>query len=110
MDRRYKEARFYNGMRAKSVSSDQSDRLVRSYLARARQENRAAQDYGGSTGGVSSAGGGMAVIANRNVDIKDAREIFRTEGSGTFGGRANAAELKGFRQPRASNSAVPPAG
>ena len=53
---------------------------------------------------------GMAVIANRNVDIKDAREIFRTEGSGTFGGRANAAELKGFRQPRANNSAVPPAG
>lgn len=110
MDRRYKEARFYNGMRAKSGSRDQGDQLVRSYLARARAENRAAQDYGGSTGGISSAGGGMAVVAGRSTDIKDAREIFRTEGSGSFGGRANVAELKGFRQPRSSASAVPPAG
>jgi len=110
MDRRYKEARFYNGMRAKNGESERGERLVRSYLARARQENRAAQDYGGATGGTSSAGGGMAVAANRNVDIKDAREIFKTEGSGSFGGRANVAELKGFRQPRSNSSTIPPAG
>ena len=112
MDRRYKEARFYNGFRAKTGSQEQSERLVRSYLSRARQENRASQDYGGSTGGVSSAGGGMAVVAGRNLDTKEAREIFRTEGSGSLGGRANLAELKGFRQSRTSTatSAVPPAG
>lgn len=110
MDRRYTETRFYNGTRANSRAKEQSDRLVRSYLARARSENRSAQDYGGSTGGVQSAGGGLAVVAGRNVDIKNAREIFRTEGSGSFGGRASVAELKGFRQPRAGSSAVPPAG
>lgn len=109
MDRRYKEARFYNGIRANTEGAERSDRLVRSYLARARRSNAAGQDYGGSTGGVSSAGGGTAVIAGRSTSIKDAREIFRTEGSGSFGGRSNLAELRGFRRPRGSAS-VPPAG
>lgn len=99
MDRRYRESRFYNGVRASSGSADRSERLVRSYLASARKRNAANQAFGGSTGGISSAGGGFAVPTNRNADIKDAREIFRTEGSGTFGGRANLAELRGFRQP-----------
>jgi hypothetical protein len=110
LDRRYSETRFYNGIRAGTTASDKGDRLVRAYLARARNENRAAQDYGGSTGGIRSAGGGMAVVTGRNVDIKDAREIFKTEGSGSFGARVNIAELKGFRQPRGGSSAVPPAG
>jgi hypothetical protein len=109
MDRRYKESRFYNGTRAGNSSSERSDQLVRSYLARARRARRAGQDYGGSTGGVQSAGGGLAVVAGRNQDIKDAREIFQTEGSGSFGARANLAEVRGFRQPR-SNASVPPAG
>ena len=109
MDRRYKEARFYNGIRADTQGAERSDRLVRSYLARARRNSAARQSYGGSTGGVSSAGGGGAVLAGRNTSIKDAREIFRTEGSGSFGGRSNLAELRGFRQPR-SSAGVPPAG
>lgn len=110
MDRRYTESRFYNGARANTGAREKSDQLVRSYLRRARNESRAAQDYGGSTGGVQSAGGGIAVVSGRNVNIKDAREIFRSEGSGAFGGRANLAELRGFRQPRGNASAVPPAG
>lgn len=110
MDRRYQESRFYNGVRANTDRGQRSERLVRSYLARARRENAAAQDYGGSTGGTQSAGGGIAVAAGRNTDIKDAREIFRQEGSGSFGGRASLAEVRGFRQPRARASAVPPAG
>jgi hypothetical protein len=110
MDRRYKEARFYNGARANNDRREKADRLVRSYLTRTRNERRAGQDYGGSTGGVKSAGGGGAVIASRNRDIKDARELFRTEGSGVFGGRANLAEVRGFRQPRSSASSVPAAG
>lgn len=101
MDRRYKESRFYNGTRASNSSSQRSDALVRSYLARARRANNASQDYGGSTGGIQSAGGGFAVAAQRNADIKKAREIFRTEGSGSFGARANLAEVRGFRTPTA---------
>jgi len=98
MDRRYKEFRFYNGTRASSGANSRSDALVRSYLARARRANQSMQDYGGSTGGRQSIGGsGMAVIGKRNTDIKNAREIFRTEGSGDLGGRANLAELRGFR-------------
>lgn len=107
MDRRYREFRFGNGIRARDTEG-RSDAIVRSHLARARRENQQAQRYGGSTGGVSSAGGGINVITGRAANIKDAREIFRTEGSGSFGGRANLAELRGFRQPR-SSSAVPAA-
>lgn len=109
MDRRYSQSRFYNGIRAASADGTRSDRLVRSYLARARKQNADGQSFGGSTGGNSSIGGGTAVIASRNKDIKDAREIFRTEGSGSFGGRANLAELRGFRQPRGA-STTPAAG
>lgn len=110
MDRRYEQTRFYNGSRADESRSEKSDRLVRTYLARARRSNNASQAYGGSTGGAKSAGGGLAVVVNRNADIKDARELFRTEGSGSFGARANLAEVRGFRQPRVSASSVPPAG
>lgn len=109
MDRRYKESRFYNGIRASNTSADRSDRLVRSYLAQARKQNASSQSFGGSTGGKSSIGGGTAVITSRNTDIKDAREIFRTEGSGSFGGRSNLAEIRGFRQPRDAAS-TPAAG
>lgn len=105
MDRRYREARFYNGTPAATGASERGERLVRSYLARARRQNEAGQSYGGSTGGASSVGGGQAVIAGRNVDIKNAREIFRTEGIGSFGARANLAEARGFRQPRPTGSA-----
>jgi hypothetical protein len=106
MDRRYKQSRFYNGSRAVGSGSKRSEALVRSRLARARRENSASQAYGGSTGGVSSAGGGISVIAGRNDAIKDAREIFRNEGSGTFGARANLAEVRGFRQPRSGQAAI----
>lgn len=101
MDRRYRETRFYNGAPASTDSSKRGEQLVRSYLARARRQNAVGQSYGGSTGGTSSIGGGQAVAAGRNVDIKDAREIFRTEGTGSFGARASLAEVRGFRQPRA---------
>lgn len=109
MDRRYKESRFYNGTRASTGQSERGERLVRAYLASARSQNRAESDYGGSTGGAQSAGGGLAVITGRNQDIKEAREVFRTEGSGSFGARATIAEARGFRQPRNSDAA-PPAG
>lgn len=106
VDRRYSQGRFYGGTRASNDRAVASERLVRSYLERARGINRSAQTYGGSTGGISSAGGGIAVIAERGANIKDAREIFRTEGSGAFGGRASLAEVRGFRRPQNSSAAV----
>jgi hypothetical protein len=107
MDRRYKEFRFYNGTRASGGRNERSDALVRSYLARARRENNASKDFGGSTGGTKSIGGGFAVAQKRNDDMKNAREIFRTEGSGDLGGRANLAEVRGFRvRPQVDEPAV----
>lgn len=99
VDRRYSQSRFYGGGRASNARSLASERLVKGYLERAREANRSAQAFGGSTGGTSSAGGGIAVVANRGVDIKAAREIFRAEGSGALGGRASLAEVRGFRSP-----------
>jgi hypothetical protein len=99
MDRRYREFRFDNGVRAADTGA-RGDSIVRAYLARARRANQQAQRYGGSTGGASSIGGSGGVLIERNSDVKDAREIFRKEGSGTFGARANLAEVRGFRQPR----------
>lgn len=110
VDRRYSQGRFYSGSRASNDRAVASERLVRSYLERARAINRSAQTYGGSTGGISSAGGGVAVIAERGANIKDAREIFRAEGSGAFGGRASVAEIRGFRQPRNLSAAPVAAG
>lgn len=98
MDRRYRESRFYNGTRASKKQSAQSERIVDAYLEQARRENFASQNYGGSTGGIKSIGSGDALLASRSQDIKNAREIFRAEGSGALGGRANLAELRGFRQ------------
>ena len=106
MDRRYREARFYSGERASTGSVDRAEKLAKRYLARARNQNRSSQAYGGSTGGVSSAGGGIGVIAGRNDAIKDAREIFRNEGSGAFGARASLAEVRGFRRPRSGQASI----
>jgi len=99
MDRRYSEFRFYGGVRAVDTGA-RSEAIIRSNLARARRANQQAQSYGGSTGGSSSVGGGNSVLIGRNANIKDAREIFRKEGSGALGARANLAEVRGFRRTR----------
>ena len=69
MDRRYKQARFYNGTPATDRSVNKSDSLVRSYLARARQQNATDQSYGGST------------------ETPDRNKVFKEEGSGVYGAR-----------------------
>lgn len=107
MDRRYSQARFYNGTPASRSSSDQADALVRRSLGAARRINSSAQSYGGSTGGASSAAGysaGPSVSAARGTELSDARQIYKTYGSGALGsgalgGRATIAEIKGFRTP-----------
>lgn len=107
MDRRYSQARFYNGTPASNASSERADALVRRSLGVARRLNNSAQSYGGSTGGASSAAGysaGPSVAAARGTELTDARQIYKTYGSGALGsaglgGRANIAELKGFRTP-----------
>ena len=54
MDRRYNQARFYDGTRASDGRQEQSEALVRRYLGRARQLDAVSQSYGGSTGGSQS--------------------------------------------------------
>jgi hypothetical protein len=106
MDRRYRESRFYNGAPASDRGERGRDTIVRRHLERARRANASAQSYGGSTGGTRSAGGnsGLEVIRQRNASIKDQREAFRQYGSGSLGGRANLAELQGFRQPASASA------
>lgn len=97
MDRRYKQARFYDGTRAVPSKEARSDALVKRYLQRARNEARVGNSYGGSTGGVSSidANRGLEVIQERNRSIAETREVFKELGSGAMGAR------KAFSQARA---------
>jgi len=97
MDRRYAQARFYDGTRAVPSQQARSDSLVKRYLQRARNEARVANTYGGSTGGNSSidANRGLEVMQERGRSIAEAREVFKELGSGAIGAR------KSFSQARA---------
>jgi len=97
MDRRYSQARFYDGTRAVPSQQQRSDALVKRYLQRARNEARVGNTYGGSTGGVSSidANRGLQVIQERNQSIAETRKVFKEMGSGAVGAR------KSFSQARA---------
>lgn len=107
MDRRYSQSRFYSGFRAQSGSRDRADALVRSYIGRARRENIANQSYGGATGGVKSTDNrGLDALQARNVNIKEARQIFKDYGSGDLGARSSLAEARGFRQPPSATTTV----
>lgn len=90
MDRRYSQARFYDGSRAVRNGERQGEALVRRFLGQARQVNAAAQSYGGSTGGAQSAGGnaGLEVLNERAAQARDRRAIFKEEGSGSLGARS----------------------
>lgn len=97
MDRRYSAMRFYDGTRASTVDDRRGEALVRTHLARARRMNSDAQSYGGSTGGLSSiGGGGLQTLLTRNALVKEERETFREEGSGRLGARALSAEARGY--------------
>lgn len=94
MDRRYSQMRM-GGARAVDTR-ERSDGLVRQYLARARSQNHAAQSYGGSTGGASSAnvGLGASVLTARNAEIGEGRAAFREAGSGALGARKSFGEAR----------------
>lgn len=96
MDRRYTQARFYDGTRAVPSAQARSDALVKRYLQRARNEARVGNSYGGSTGGTSSidANRGLEVMQERGRSIAEAREIYKEYGSGAVGAR------KSFSQAR----------
>jgi len=95
MDRRYRETRM-NGATASNSRQQRSDSLVRQHLGRARQAAHAAQSFGGSTGGASSAnpGLGSTVLAQRSAEMGESRRVFREAGSGALGAR------KSFGQAR----------
>lgn len=101
MDRRYREARF--NAPASDSRERQREGLVRQYLSRARSANHAAQSYGGSTGGASSAniGLGAEVLASRSAAIGEGRQVFREAGSGSLGARRSLAEARGQVGPAA---------
>ena len=86
MDRRYNQARFYNGTPATRRSTNRSDSLVRNYLARARKENSVAQSYGGSTGGRSSidVNRGLDILRERASEQSERNKVFKEEGTGVY--------------------------
>lgn len=92
MDRRYSGMRFYDGTRASTTQSDKADRLVRSYMTQINKSRRAAENYGGSTGGIKSldGGSGLKQIRARQTRQKDLRNIFKEEGTGRYGARREA--------------------
>lgn len=97
MDRRYSQARFYNGAPADSRASEGREALVRRHLERARNQGRQAESFGGSTGGSSSLGGAAGVVQrSRGSAVKDARQVFKEEGGGRLGARASLAAIRGF--------------
>jgi hypothetical protein len=90
MDRRYSGMRFYDGTRASTRGSEAADRLVRSYMTQINKTRRAAENYGGSTGGIKSLdgrAGGLKQIQTRQARQGDVRRIFKEEGSGRYGAR-----------------------
>ena len=81
MDRRYKQARFYNGTPATDRRVNRSDSLVRSYLARARKQNATGQSYGGVPAAVQDSNRGLEIPRERDAAIE--RKVLR-EGSGIW--------------------------
>lgn len=96
MDRRYKNMRTWDGVPASRRSSEGAERLVSAYLARARRDSHFASDYGGSTGGRSSAetNSGLRALKSRGEQQNELRKIFDEEGRGQYGARAAAWQAK----------------
>ena len=93
MDRRYKEMRFYNGVKASSKGADAAEKLVASYMSKARSLSRKNADYGGSTGGIKSIdkqATGLRIRKDAASRQADARRVFDQEGIGRFGANKEA--------------------
>ena len=89
MDRRYKESRFYNNVRASNDGEARAERLLNMYKSRFNAESKKAQTYGGSTGGTKSTDPdfGRKVLSERAAEQKAKRKIFDIEGRGEYGAR-----------------------
>ena len=89
MDRRYKESRFYNNVKASNEGQERAERLLNMYKSRFNAEYKKAQTYGGSTGGTKSTDPafGRKVLAERSAKQKEQRKIFDIEGRGEYGAR-----------------------
>ena len=100
MDRRYNQARFYDGTRTSDGRQEQSEALVRRYLGRARQLDAVSQSYGGSTGGSQSAGGnaGLQVLQERAALSRERNAIFKEQGTGALGARATLWQVRQLPQ------------
>ena len=92
MDRRYKESRFYNNVKASNDGQERAERLLNMYKSRFNAESKKAQTYGGSTGGRKSTEQwrgeyGRRVLNERAAKQKEQRKIFDIEGRGEYGAR-----------------------
>lgn len=92
MDKRYSGMRFYDGAKVSTRRKDQADRLVRRYITNINKTRRAAENYGGSTGGKQSTDqyrftAGLGVLKQRQSRLKEVGSVFQQEGIGRFGAR-----------------------
>ena len=92
MDRRYKESRFYNNVKASNNGQERAERLLNMYKSRFNAEYKKAQTYGGSTGGRKSTEQwrgeyGKRILGERAAKQKEQGKIFDIEGRGEYGAR-----------------------
>ena len=98
MDKRYKESRFYNNVKASNNGQERAERLLNMYKSRFNAEYKKAQTYGGSTGGRKSTEQwrgeyGKRILGERAAKQKEQRKVFDIEGRGEYGARKEFGKL-----------------
>lgn len=95
MDRRYSQARAYDGTRASKDGSRRQEALVRARLARARVRSRSLNAAGNEDGPKSAEGfAGADILRARALDRQERRRVFEEEGSGVYGARPAIEEAR----------------
>jgi hypothetical protein len=95
VDRRYSQARAYDGTKASRSGSRRQEALVRARLAQARVRSRSLNAAGNEGGPKSAEGFGAAdILRARAQERQEQRQVFEQEGSGVYGARPAMDEIR----------------
>lgn len=102
MDRRYRQARAYDGTRASSRGQARQQALTRALMARSRFQSRFAGSRGYESGPKSiDPEAGLNAIRARQQEQSDRSQIFRDAGSGVYGAYQSLRDAKRLNDPQA---------
>lgn len=105
MDRRYRQARAYDGTRASSIGQSRRQALTRALIARSRFQFRSVGGRGYENGPKSiDPDAGLNAIRARQQEQADRSQIFRDAGSGVYGAYQSLRDAKRLSDPRADPS------